>query len=131
MSGVNYYVRLSDEPSDDDQPRMTATRAMVAALTCVDMEHQGQRLSSGFSFGGHGPRWWSCRVEGPQVKREWRDVAEFLVRARLIDKYTWYGEMEEEDSMRLVSLTIKQLLFHGIDLSQVISVWNDVVEGKE
>lgn len=95
MSGVNYYVRLADEPSDDDHPRMTATRAVVAALTGVDTEHQGQGLSSGFSFGGYGPRWWSCRVEGPYVKREWREVADFLVRARLIDKYTWYGQVEE------------------------------------
>jgi len=39
--------------------------------------------------------------------------------------------LDEDDKKRLLPLAIKLLLSRGFELSQVVSVWNDVLEGKE
>jgi len=38
--------------------------------------------------------------------------------------------LDKEDEMGFLEATIKVLLFQGFELSQIIAVWNDVVEGK-
>jgi hypothetical protein len=38
--------------------------------------------------------------------------------------------MSRETRMNLLALILKMLLAEGFTLSQVVSVWNDVVEGK-
>ena len=39
--------------------------------------------------------------------------------------------LNKEDEMRFLEATIKVLLFQGFELSHIIAVWNDTVEGKE
>jgi hypothetical protein len=50
-----------------------------------------------------------------------------------VESISFYYLMQlgEEDKKKVLPLTIKMLLLQGFDLPTVVSVWNDVIEGKD
>lgn len=95
-----FYIRQSDEPSEDELIQQQAIRAIVSCLTDTPIE----KLTSGWTVGHK--REFRCSAHREYIPYNWIRHAEALVRTGLIRYlgYHWDGEIEEEQPRESVTV---------------------------